>query len=100
QAGLQAERLAAIGETTAALAHSIKNILQALRGGADVVEREIKSNNMVQVTKGWRVADRNLQRILNLTMNLLAYSKRREPKREPVNRRVLFNDCVELIAPM
>jgi GAF domain-containing protein len=36
--GLQAERLAAVGETTAALSHSIKNILQALRGGADVVE--------------------------------------------------------------
>jgi GAF domain-containing protein len=37
QQGLAAERLAAIGETTAALSHSIKNILQALRGGADVV---------------------------------------------------------------
>ncbi|HEY9716682.1 MAG TPA: FHA domain-containing protein, partial [Trichormus sp.] len=31
---LQAERLAAIGETTAALSHSMKNILQALRGGS------------------------------------------------------------------
>src|SRR5439155_25482462 len=72
QQGLQAERLAAIGETTAALSHSIKNILQALRGGADVVEMGIRNNNMIQVAKGWRVADRNLQKILNLTMNLLA----------------------------
>src|SRR3712207_5052248 len=48
QQGLQAERLAAIGETTAALSHSIKNILQALRGGADVVEMGIRGNNMVQ----------------------------------------------------
>ena len=38
----QAERLAAVGETTAALSHSIKNILQALRGGADVVEMGLK----------------------------------------------------------
>ena len=43
QQGLQAERLAAVGETTAALSHSIKNILQALRGGADVVEMGFKS---------------------------------------------------------
>ena len=42
QQGLQAERMAAIGETTAALSHSIKNILQALRGGADVVEMGFK----------------------------------------------------------
>ena len=98
-AGLQAERLAAIGETTAALSHSIKNILQALRGGADVVEMGIKANNLVQAAKGWRVAERNLQKIYNLTMNLLAYSKPREPRKEMVNPRVLVNDCVELIAP-
>jgi signal transduction histidine kinase len=97
--GLQAERLAAIGETTAALSHSIKNILQALRGGADVVEIGIRSNNMVQVSKGWRVAERNLQKIYNLTMNLLAYSRPREPAMELINPRVLINECVELIAP-
>ncbi|HYO08157.1 MAG TPA: ATP-binding protein [Tepidisphaeraceae bacterium] len=100
QQGLQAERLAAIGETTAALSHSIKNILQALRGGADVVEMGIRASNLVQVGKGWRIAERNLQKIYNLTMNLLAYSKQREPRLELMNPRVLVNDCVELIAPM
>ena len=98
--GLQAERMAAVGETTAALSHSIKNILQALRGGADVVEMGIRGNNMGQVGKGWRVAERNLQKIYNLTTNLLAYSKPREPRLEPMNPKQLINDCVELIAPM
>src|SRR5204862_2999684 len=58
QQGLAAERLAAIGETTAALSHSIKNILQALRGGADVIEMGIKSGNVTQAGKGWRIVDR------------------------------------------
>src|SRR5688572_27301351 len=57
QQGLQAERLAAIGETTAALSHSIKNILQALRGGADVVEMGLKSSNLPQASKGWGVVE-------------------------------------------
>ena len=35
---LQTERLATIGQTVASLSHSIKNIIQGLRGGADVVE--------------------------------------------------------------
>jgi signal transduction histidine kinase len=96
--GLQAERLAAIGETTAALSHSIKNILQALRGGADVVEMGLRASNLPQVQKGWRIADRNLERILALTTNLLAFSKPREPKLEPINPRVLIEDCVELVA--
>lgn len=98
QAQLQAERLAAIGETTAALSHSIKNILQALRGGADVVEMGIKGQNLLQVGKGWRVVERNLDKIYHLTMNLLSYSRTREPTLEFVNPKVLINECVELIS--
>jgi signal transduction histidine kinase/pSer/pThr/pTyr-binding forkhead associated (FHA) protein len=96
--GLQAERLAAIGETTAALSHSIKNILQALRGGADVVEMGLRANNVPQAAKGWRIVDRNLEKIYNLTLNLLAYSRPREPKLEQINPKVLIDECLELIA--
>ncbi|MGA2583716.1 MAG: ATP-binding protein [Tepidisphaeraceae bacterium] len=98
QTGLNAERMAAVGETTAALSHSIKNILQALRGGADVVEMGLRNSNIAQAGKGWRVVDRNLEKIYNLTMNLLAYSKPREPKVEQINPRVLINECLELFA--
>ncbi len=98
QQGLQAERLAAVGETTAALSHSIKNILQALRGGADVVEMGLRSGNVVQASKGWRIVDRNLDKIMNLTLNLLNYSKPREPQLELVHPKKLIDECLELIA--
>jgi signal transduction histidine kinase/pSer/pThr/pTyr-binding forkhead associated (FHA) protein len=97
-AGLQAERMVAVGETTAALSHSIKNILQALRGGADVVEIGLRHDNLTQTAKGWRIVDRNLEKIYNLTMNLLAYSKPREPRVEQINPKVLIDECIELIA--
>jgi two-component system, NtrC family, sensor kinase len=100
QAGLYTERMAAVGETTAALSHSIKNILQALRGGADVVEMGLRGSNVTQATKGWRIVDRNLEKIYNLTVNLLAYSRPREPKLESVHPKKLIEDCLELIAPM
>jgi len=98
QAGLQAERMAAIGETTAALSHSIKNILQALRGGADVVEMGLRAGHLPQASKGWSIVERNLEKIYNLTLNLLAYSKEREPRLELVNPKMLVDECVELIA--
>ncbi len=98
--GLEAERLAAVGETTAALSHSIKNILQALRGGADVVEMGFRGNNVQQAKKGWTVVERNLDRIYGLTMNLLAYSRPREPDFTLVNPRKMIDDCLELIAPL
>ena len=100
QSQLKTERMAAIGETTAALSHSIKNILQALRGGADVVEMGLKATNMNQTGKGWRIVSRNLERIYNLTLNLLAYSKEREPRLELVNINSIAKECLELLAPL
>jgi signal transduction histidine kinase/pSer/pThr/pTyr-binding forkhead associated (FHA) protein len=99
QAGVQAERMAAVGETTAALSHSIKNILQALRGGADVVEMGLKASNLDQSRKGWGIVQRNLDKIYGLTLNLLAYSKPRAPRVEMQHPSKLINDCLELIAP-
>lgn len=98
QSAVQSERLAAVGETTAALSHSIKNILQALRGGGDVVEMGLRSGNLPQAGKGWAIVSRNLDKIFNLTMNLLAYSRKREPKLEPINICAVIDDCVELTA--
>ena len=98
QTQLKSERLAAIGETTAALSHSIKNILQALRGGADVVEMGLKSQNLNQAFKGWHIVERNLDRIYNLTMNLLAYSKEREPQLQMVGVNAIAKECMELVA--
>jgi len=70
-------RLAAIGETIATLSHSIKNIMQGLRGGADAVELAIQRGDIDRAREGWPVLARNLDRVLSLTMNMLAYAKDR-----------------------
>jgi two-component system, NtrC family, sensor kinase len=98
QAAIRAERLAAVGETTAALSHAIKNILQAMRGGADVVELGLGRKDLVQMEKGWGVVSRSLNRILGMTQNLLAYSRPRTPQAELVDVGALVRDCVELVA--
>ncbi|MDZ4828771.1 MAG: ATP-binding protein, partial [Phycisphaerae bacterium] len=74
---LARERLAAMGETVATLSHSIKNILQALRGGADAVELAIARGDLGMATEGWPILARNLDRIHSLTRNMLAYAKER-----------------------
>lgn len=77
QIGADALRLAAIGETIATLSHSIKNILQGLRGGADAVEMAIQLGDLDRAREGWPVLARNLDRVLALTLNMLAYAKDR-----------------------
>ena len=72
------ERLAAMGEATAALSHSVKNILQGMRGGADAVELALSRERLDLAREGWTILARNLDRIMSLSLNMLAYSKERE----------------------
>jgi len=46
------------------------------------------------------VVDRNMEKIYNLSTNLLAYSRPRTPPLEMVNPRKIIDECLELIAPM
>lgn len=94
---LQGERLAAMGETVASLAHSIKNILQGLRGGADVVEMGLKREDLKIANGGWAILKRNLDRIISLTMNMLAYSRPRTLEIELVRLPALVEDCASLL---
>ncbi len=91
------ERLAAIGETVASLSHSIKNIIQGLRGGADVIDLGLKKNNTATVRAGWEITQRNLERIYNLTMNMLQFSKQRKPELEMTNLNALLYEIVALV---
>lgn len=92
-------RMAAMGETVASLSHSIKNILQGLRGGADVVGMALKKDDLVLAHRGWDILSRNLDRIYALTLNMLTYSKQRRVEFELNKIDTLLDDVVQLIQP-
>jgi len=91
------ERLAAMGEAIAALSHSIKNILQGLRGGADAMELALDRENLGLAREGWQVMARNLDRILALSLNMLVYSKERGLDLESRTCRDVVSDVVGLV---
>ena len=76
---IKAARLAAVGSTIAGLAHCIKNILQGLEGGTSVVDKGLGVGNMEAVMMAWPVIKDSQTRITQLVMNMLDYSKEREP---------------------
>jgi signal transduction histidine kinase len=96
---LQQERLAAMGQTVASLSHSIKNILQALRGGADAVELALNKGDLKMAREGWPILARNLDRIFALTQNMLAYAKPRDLEIELVQLRPLIEEVAQLMQP-
>lgn len=94
---LQSERLAAIGETVATLSHAIKNMLQGLRGGADLVDMGLKKEDFRIARGGWDILQRNLTRIISLTMNMLAFSRQRRVEVELIRLGPVVDECVQLL---
>ena len=94
---MQAERLAAVGQTIAGLSHHIKNILQGIRGGSYLIEEGLKSEDAEVTRKGWGIVDRNQERISKLVMDMLTFSKERQPDLVPANINDVVRDVAELM---
>ncbi|MHC5001858.1 MAG: ATP-binding protein, partial [Planctomycetota bacterium] len=99
QSRLQTERLAAVGQAMASLSHSVKNILQGLRGGADAVELALKRGDLALAEEGWPILARNLDRIYALTLNMLTYSRPPHLEVELLPVPPLVEEVVELLKP-
>jgi len=94
---IKSERLAATGETVAGLAHGIKNILGGLKGGVYIVDSALKKENMQGLRTGWDMVQRNIDRISGLVMDLLNYSKEREPEYEKCSPNALAEEVCKLM---
>jgi signal transduction histidine kinase len=94
---VQAERLAAIGQTIATLSHHIKNILQGIRGGSYLIEMGLSDHDESLVSKGWKIVEKNQNKISALVMDMLTFSKEREPALVVSNLNEVVADVVELM---
>jgi signal transduction histidine kinase/pSer/pThr/pTyr-binding forkhead associated (FHA) protein len=94
---VQAERLAAIGETIATVSHHIKNILQGIRGGSYLVEMGLADGDTDTLRKGWGIVSRNQDKIASLVMDMLTFSKTREPELAPADLGAVVTEVVETV---
>ncbi len=94
---IQAERLAAVGQTIATLSHHIKNILQGLRGGGALIELGLKDKDELILRRGWTIVEKNQTKIYNLVMDMLSFSKDREPDLELADLNETVGDVYELM---
>jgi PAS domain S-box-containing protein len=92
-----AERLAAIGQTVAGMAHGIKNILHGLKGGSYLVNIGINKDNPDKLKAGWQMVQRNIGRTSDLVQDLLSYSKGREPEYKACFPNEIADDVCELM---
>jgi signal transduction histidine kinase len=96
---LEAERLAAIGQTVATLAHAIKNIIGGLSGGMFVLEKGVELDNRQYLSQGWEMIKGNVAKIKTLALDMLNYSKAREPDLDLCDPNIPAREVYHLMLP-
>ena len=97
---VEAERLAAIGQTVADIAHAIKNIGGGLKGGAFVLEKGIELKQQQYLMQGWEMIKGNVDKITNLAMDLLTYAKGIEVEYQLADPNQPVQEVAQLMKPV
>jgi len=94
---LMSERLATVGQTVAGMAHGVKNILHGFKGGSYLMEVGFKNDNKEKLKAGWEMIQKNILHTSELVMDLLTYSKVREPEYKPCNPNDIVKDVCQVL---
>jgi signal transduction histidine kinase len=93
---LVAERLAAVGQTVAGLAHGIKNVLMGLEGGMYVVRSGMEKGDGERIFQGWQMLEENISRITTFVKGFLEFARGKTPKVQLVDPNRIAMKVVEL----
>jgi signal transduction histidine kinase len=96
---VEAERLAAVGQTVAGLAHAIKNITGGLTGGTFVLDKGFQLNNKNYLRQGWDLLKGNVDRLKSMALDLLNYAKEREPDYQLCDPNRPAQEVIDLMLP-
>lgn len=88
--------LASLGQAVAITAHSIKNILSGLEGGAYVVQSGLLRGDHALAAKGWEMVKDGVEMASRLVQDILLISKARTPTYRTVCPQALAAKVVSL----
>ena len=90
----KAERLYAVGQMSATLAHEIRNPLASLAGAAGILKRGHASAANVQ--ECYEIIDRESQRLNKLLADFLSFARPRAPRLQPIDLTEVIDSVITL----
>jgi len=90
-----AERLQALGQIAGGIAHDFNNVLQAVAGGAALIER--RPNEIDRVLRNARMVADAARRGAAITSRLLAFARRGDLRAESLDAAELLHDMGEVL---
>lgn len=93
------ERLSAIGQTVAGLAHSIRSILFGLEGGIYIVNKALRKDDMEKMNSGWNMVKKNIDMVSNLVSDLLNFTKENITEYKKCSPNIIAEEVCGLMEP-
>jgi len=94
---IQNKKFAAIGQAVTGIQHAIKNMLNALKGGAYLVKNGMKTDNRERLEDGWAMVEEGIERMAGLSQNMLNYAKDWKPDFEEADIKHLLSKVHEVV---
>jgi signal transduction histidine kinase/FixJ family two-component response regulator len=74
------DHLSSLGMMLGSMSHGVKGLLMAIDGGAYRVDKGIEQGDLARVAAGWKTVRHRLDHMRKTVMDILYYSKSREPE--------------------
>jgi len=93
----RSERLSAVGQLAAGLAHEIRNPLASLSGAIELLAGDLPAED-TSSRRLFRIVERETQRLDRLVSEFLSYARSGPGRREPVELRGLIEELAQLLS--
>jgi two-component system, NtrC family, sensor kinase len=96
---LRSEKLAAVGQLTASIAHEVNNPIAVIQGNLDLVRTQLPADTVCSVQDELRLIDEQVERMRLIVTQLLQFARPTEYAGyvAPVDTRQVAEDCLVLV---
>ena len=95
---IQSQRLAAIGQVFTGIQHSMKNMLNACKGGAYMVKLGLAKDKRKMLEEGWAIVEEGISRMTDMSRDMLKYVKDFKPRYAKVDLAQTLSDINRVIS--
>jgi two-component system NtrC family sensor kinase len=95
----QKKRMAEAGRAAMNMSHGIKNILQAIGAGQNVMDEALDRHDIDVAKRTWNILKQNLERIQKLSLDMLKFSKDEALNLKPCQFNRLVESVVQTVRP-
>lgn len=92
------DHLSSLGMMLGSMSHGVKGLLMAIDGGAYRVDKGLETGDLLRVAAGWKTVRHRLDHMRKTVMDILYYSKSREPELRPHALALVAGQLAEAVA--